>query len=42
MQDLEPIAADDPAFLALYRELRDRAAELGKRRGIPPRCCSSS
>jgi ATP-dependent Lon protease len=36
MQDLEPIAADDPAFLALYRELRDRAAELGKRRGIPP------
>jgi ATP-dependent Lon protease len=27
---------DDPAFLALHRELRDRAAELGRRRGIPP------
>ncbi|HYW06574.1 MAG TPA: endopeptidase La [Longimicrobium sp.] len=36
MPEMEPIAADDPAFLALYRELRDRAAELGKRRGIPP------
>ena len=35
MPEMEPIAADDPAFMALYRELRDRAAELGKRRGIP-------
>ncbi|HEX9937068.1 MAG TPA: endopeptidase La [Longimicrobium sp.] len=36
MQDLAPVNAEDPAFIALYRELRDRAAELGKRRGIPP------
>src|SRR5688500_13405059 len=35
MTDLEPINTDDPAFLALFRELRDRAAELGKRRGVP-------
>jgi ATP-dependent Lon protease len=36
MEDLAPVNAEDPAFIALYRELRDRAAELGKRRGIPP------
>ncbi len=36
MDDLEPLNDNDPAFLALYRELRDRSAELGKRRGIPP------
>ncbi|HEU4557487.1 MAG TPA: endopeptidase La [Longimicrobium sp.] len=36
MHDLAPVNAEDPAFIALYRELRDRAAELGKRRGIPP------
>ncbi|HSU17777.1 endopeptidase La [Longimicrobium sp.] len=36
MSDLAPVNAEDPAFIALYRELRDRAAELGKRRGIPP------
>jgi len=36
MEDLPPVNAEDPAFIALYRELRDRAAELGKRRGIPP------
>ena len=35
MTELEPVNAEDPAFLALYRELRDRAAELGRRRGIP-------
>ncbi|HEX8690956.1 MAG TPA: endopeptidase La [Longimicrobium sp.] len=35
MTDLEPVNAEDPAFIALYKELRDRAAELGKRRGIP-------
>jgi len=28
-------AAEDPAFQALDRELRDRAAELGTRRGVP-------
>jgi ATP-dependent Lon protease len=36
MDDLEPLNEDDPAFQALYRELRERSAELGKRRGIPP------
>ncbi|HEX2203681.1 MAG TPA: endopeptidase La [Longimicrobium sp.] len=36
MADQEPVNAEDPAFIALYKELRDRAAELGKRRGIPP------
>ena len=30
-----PRDADDPAFQALDRELRDRAAELGTRRGVP-------
>jgi ATP-dependent Lon protease len=36
MTELQPVNDEDPAFLALYRELRDRAAELGRRRGIPP------
>ena len=31
----EPQNPDDPAFQALDRELRDRAAELGTRRGVP-------
>jgi ATP-dependent Lon protease len=36
IDDLEPLSAEDAAFLALYQEVRERAAELGKRRGIPP------
>ncbi|MBA2571828.1 MAG: LON peptidase substrate-binding domain-containing protein, partial [Gemmatimonadetes bacterium] len=36
MEDLPPVAPEDAAFQALYREVRDRASELGKRRGIPP------
>ena len=35
MSDLEPLNAEDPAFVALHRELRARGAELGRRRGIP-------
>jgi ATP-dependent Lon protease len=35
MDRQEPQNADDPAFQALDRELRDRAAELGTRRGVP-------
>jgi len=35
MDRLEPTKPDDPAFQALDRELRDRAAELGTRRGVP-------
>ncbi|HEX5727161.1 MAG TPA: endopeptidase La, partial [Longimicrobiaceae bacterium] len=36
LDDLAPVNPEDPAFLALFRELRDRAADLGRRRGIPP------
>jgi ATP-dependent Lon protease len=36
MEEIEPLSEEDAAFVALYRELRERAAELGKRRGIPP------
>jgi len=35
MNRLEPTNPEDPAFQALDRELRDRAAELGTRRGVP-------
>ena len=35
MDRLEPQNQADPAFQALDRELRDRAAELGTRRGVP-------
>jgi ATP-dependent Lon protease len=30
-----PMSAEDPSFQALDRELRERAAELGTRRGVP-------
>ena len=36
MDDLEPVAPEDAAFQALFREVRERSAELGKRKGIPP------
>lgn len=35
MDRQEPTDVEDPAFQALDRELRDRAAELGTRRGVP-------
>ena len=35
MVDIAPAVPEDPAFQALYREFRDRASELGRRRGIP-------
>jgi ATP-dependent Lon protease len=35
MERQEPRNGADPAFQALDRELRDRAAELGTRRGVP-------
>lgn len=35
MKTLEPRNEADPAFQALDAELRDRAAELGTRRGVP-------
>ena len=32
-ETMAPVQADDPAFLALYREVRKRAAELGQKSG---------
>src|SRR5260370_14489543 len=34
-EELPPLKADDPAFDALYREARERAAELGQKSGLP-------
>ena len=33
--DLPPINEKDPAFVALHREVRERAAELGQKSGLP-------
>jgi ATP-dependent Lon protease len=33
--ELPPLKSDDPAFVALYREARERAAELGQKSGLP-------
>jgi ATP-dependent Lon protease len=35
IEDMKPIDEEDPAFAALYRETRERAMELGERRGLP-------
>jgi ATP-dependent Lon protease len=35
VNDLPPLNPDDPAFLALHREARERAAELGQKSGLP-------
>jgi ATP-dependent Lon protease len=34
-EELGPINPEDPAFLALHREARSRAAELGQKSGLP-------
>ncbi len=34
-EELPPIDSEAPAFTALYRETRERAAELGRRAGMP-------
>jgi ATP-dependent Lon protease len=34
-EDLVPIDVKDPAFSALHKEIRERAAELGEKRGLP-------
>jgi ATP-dependent Lon protease len=34
-EEMLPLRADDPAFLALHREARARAAELGQKSGLP-------
>jgi ATP-dependent Lon protease len=33
--ELPPLNPEDPAFVALYRETRQRAAELGQKSGLP-------
>ncbi|MBA2291326.1 MAG: endopeptidase La [Gemmatimonadales bacterium] len=35
MEDLPPVNPDDASFVALHRELRARAAELGQKSGLP-------
>src|SRR5262249_38756264 len=34
-REMNPLDEKDPAFLALHREVRERAAELGKKLGLP-------
>lgn len=40
VQDVPPPQAEDPTFVALYKETRVRAVELGKRRGVPDHIAS--
>jgi len=35
VEEMKPLSGDDPAFVALHKEIRERAAELGERRGLP-------
>ncbi len=35
LEDQPPLDANDAAFLALYKEARERAAELGQKSGLP-------
>src|SRR5207249_8284421 len=35
VEDLPPLRSDDPAFVALHREARERAGELGQKSGLP-------
>src|SRR6478609_5423810 len=35
VEEMKPLDENDPAFVALYKEIRERAAELGERRGLP-------
>jgi ATP-dependent Lon protease len=35
VEEMKPQSDNDPAFVALHKELRERAAELGERRGLP-------
>src|SRR3712207_2310268 len=34
-EEMGPLNENDPAFEALHKEVRERAAELGERRGLP-------
>jgi ATP-dependent Lon protease len=35
VDEMKPANEEDPTFIALHTELRERAAELGERRGLP-------
>src|SRR6266700_2202558 len=35
VEEMKPLTENDPTFVALHKELRERAAELGERRGLP-------
>jgi ATP-dependent Lon protease len=35
VDEMKPVNEGDPAFIALHKEIRERAAELGERRGLP-------
>ena len=35
IEEMTPLDEHDPAFEALHKEIRERAAELGERRGLP-------
>ena len=35
VDEMKPVNENDPAFIALHKEIRERAAELGERRGLP-------
>ena len=35
VDDMPPLNAEDPAFVGLHREARERAAELGQKSGLP-------
>jgi len=35
VEEMKPLNENDPSFVALHKELRERAAELGERRGLP-------
>ena len=35
VEEMKPVNENDPSFVALHKELRERAAELGERRGLP-------
>ena len=35
VEEMTPVNENDPAFVALHKEIRERAAELGERRGLP-------
>jgi len=35
VEEMEPVDPEDAAFVALHKETRERAAELGERRGLP-------